>query len=263
MALGDLIAEHLQTNIKFKQEKAKTATTEQQAALQKELDSLQEDRAKHLDILAKDYEVNIRKEDSYFKRIPSSTEYYNKVSFVKRAEERDAYAYENSNLRAKKDDLSGIISKLLKAADVQASVDDLVGSSSLQTTVANQIQAKIEQASGHGEVLESYRKKTAELEQTLKELGELKNEVSGTRAEKNQAIRKIQEQEEKIRKQQEEQKETQTKHENVAQEMMKMQLENEMLREENKELKEEKHDFKDNGELGAGEHVQPHSDGEL
>ena len=37
MSLGDLIAEHLQTNIKFKQEKAKTTTTEQQAALKKEI----------------------------------------------------------------------------------------------------------------------------------------------------------------------------------------------------------------------------------
>ena len=71
------------------------------------------------------------------------------------------------------------------------------------------------------------------------------------------------EQEEKIIKQQQEQKETQTKHENVAQEMMEMQLENEMLREENRMLKKERGHFQDIDELGTGEHVQPHSDGEL
>ena len=186
--------------------------------------------------------------------------YYLYEEIFKKSKERDSFAYENSNLRARKDDLTSIVNKLLKAAYVQTSVDDLVGSNSLQNTIVKQIEEKLEQARGHGEVLESYRKKTAELDQTLKELGELKNEVSGTRAEKDEARRKIQEQEEKIRKQQQEQKDTQTKYESVAQEMMKMQLKIERLERENKELKEESDDFKDIDELGAGEHVQPHND---
>jgi len=174
--------------------------------------------------------------------------YYLYEEIFKKSKERDSFAYENSNLRARKDDLTSIVNKLLKAADVQTSVDDLVGSDSLQNTIAKQIKEKLEQARGHGEVLDLYKQKTQEMERTLKELEELKKEIGGTKAEKEEAKRKIQEQEEKLKKQETSLKAKESENEeynNIAEQMLRMQIEIERLKKENELLKEDRDDFKD------------------
>ena len=143
-------------------------------------------------------------------------------------------------LKAQRAGLTSIVNKLLKAADVQTSVDDLVGSDSLQNTIAKQIKERLEQARGHGEVLDLYKQKTHEMERTLKELEELKKEIGGTKAEKEEAKRKIQEQEEKLKNQETSLKAKESENEeynNIAEQMLSMQLEIERLKKENKQLK--------------------------
>ena len=137
---------------------------------------------------------------------------------------------------------------LLSTAGVNIKVDDLIKSTSMQDYIARQVKAKIEQSSGYGEVLDLYKQKTQEMERTLKELEELKKEMGGTEVEKEEAKRKIQEQEEELKKQETSLKVKESENEgynNIAEQMLRMQIEIERLKKENELLKEDRDDFKD------------------
>lgn len=146
------------------------------------------------------------------------------------------------------DTLKLFTNNILSTAGVSIKVDDLIKSKSMQDDIVKQVKAKIEQSSEYGGVLNLYKQKTQEMEGTLKELEELKKEMVGTEAEKKAAKIKIQDQEEKLKKQETTIKLKEDKideYNNIAEQMMSMQLEIERLKKENEKLKEDRDDFKD------------------